>query len=94
MNEEVGLANENSKQGTWWAMSLEQKFTIHSFAVQCLMVAWGSPRKDWKMFLKLCLVKIVSLPCSDFSTLYKQRLRTLHRKIPMSCQDLSSYKSQ
>ena len=52
MNKEVGLANENSKQGAWWEMSLEQKFTIHSFAVQCLMVAGGSPRKEWKMFLK------------------------------------------
>jgi len=53
MYKEVRLANENSNQGAWWEMILEQRFTIPSFAVQTLMVSRGSPRKDWKMFLKL-----------------------------------------
>ena len=48
MYKKVGLANENSNQGAWWKMSLEQRFTIHSFAVQNLMLSRGSPRKGWK----------------------------------------------
>lgn len=71
-------------------MGLGQKFIIHSFAVQCLMVARGSHRKDWMMFLKLWLVKIFSLSASDFFQICRQRFRTLHRKMPMSYQDLNS----